>query len=93
MGKGGGGLEGFWLQLQPTPSRCRSLAGGGGQGEASPLVELHVPDAAHGLDLGLVGAELVVVSVVTALEQVLVAPVSGVLVANPPGRSRQRMLR
>lgn len=61
----------------------RSLAGGG-EGEAASLVELHVPDAAHGLDLGLEGTEVVVVSVVAALKQVLVASVSGVLVAHPP---------
>ena len=52
---------------------------------------LHVPDAAHGLDLGLEGAELVVVSVVTALEQVLVAPVSGVLVSDPPGEKGKEL--
>lgn len=57
--------------------------GGGGEGEASSLVELHVPDTTHGLDLRLVGAEVVVVSVVTALKQVLVASVSGVLVTHP----------
>lgn len=48
-------------------------------------MELHVPDATHGLDLGLEGAEVVVVSVVAALEQVLVAPVPGVLVPHPAG--------
>lgn len=49
-------------------------------------MELHVPDAAHGLDLGLEGAEVIVVSVVTALKQVLVASVSRVLVTHPPER-------
>lgn len=61
-----------------------SLAGGG-EVEASSLVELHVPDTTNGLDLGLEGAEVVVVSVVTALKQVLVASVSRVLVTHPPG--------
>lgn len=64
-------------------SRYHSLAGGG-EGEASSLVELHVPDTTHGLDLGLEGAEVVVVSVVTALKQVLVTSVSRVLVTHPP---------
>lgn len=70
-------------------SRCRSLAGGG-EVEASSLVELHVPDATHGLDLGLEGAKVVVVSVVTGLKQVLVASVSRVLVTHPPGRDMER---
>lgn len=52
-------------------------------------MELHVPDATHGLDLGLEGTELVVVSVVTTLKQVLVASVSGVLVTHPPGERRR----
>ncbi len=49
-------------------------------------MELHVPDTTHGLDLGLEGAEVIVVSVVTALKQVLVASVSGVLVTHPAER-------
>lgn len=49
-------------------------------------MELHVPDTTHGLDLGLEGGEVVVVSVVTALKQVLVASVSRVLVTHPPER-------
>lgn len=53
-------------------------------------MELHVPDAAHGLDLGLEGAEVIVVSVVTALKQVLVASVSRVLVTHPPERDMIR---
>lgn len=67
-------------------SRCHSLAGRG-EGEASSLVELHVPDTTHGLDLGLEGAEVVVVSVVTTLKQVLVASVSRVLVTHPAERN------
>lgn len=70
-------------------SRWCSLAGGG-EGEASSLVELHVPDTTHGLDLGLEGAEVVVVSVVTALKEVLVASVSGVLVTHPAERHKER---
>lgn len=50
-------------------------------------MELHVPDTTHGLDLGLEGAEVVVVSVVTTLKQVLVASVSRVLVTHPPERN------
>lgn len=53
-------------------------------------MELHVPDTTHGLDLGLEGAEVVVVSVVTALKQVLVASVSGVLVTHPTGRHKEK---
>lgn len=53
-------------------------------------MELHVPDTTHGLDLGLEGAEVVVVSVVTALKQVLVASVSRVLVTHPPEGDMQR---
>lgn len=70
-------------------SRCHSLAGGG-EVEASSLVELHVPDTTHGLDLGLEGAKVVVVSVVTGLKQVLVASVSRVLVTHPPERDMER---
>lgn len=69
-------------------SRCHSLAGSG-EVEASSLVELHVPDTTHGLDLGLEGAELVVVPVVTALKQVLVASVSRVLITHPPEGERE----
>lgn len=47
---------------------------------------LHVPDATHGLDLRLEGAEVVVVSVFTTLKQVLVASVSRVLVTHKPKR-------
>lgn len=75
-----------WLQRHRAVSRWRSLAGGG-EVEASSLVELHVPDTTNGLDLGLEGAEVVVVSVVTALKKVLVASVSRVLVTHPPENS------
>lgn len=47
---------------------------------------LHVPDATHGLDLGLEGGKIVVVSVITTLKQVLVASVSRVLVTHEPER-------
>lgn len=67
--------------------RRHSLAGRG-KGEASSLVELHVSNTAHGLNLGLEGAEVVVVSVVAALKQVLVASVSGVLVTHPTETQR-----
>lgn len=45
---------------------------------------LLVPHAAHGLDEGLVGVPLVPVPVLALLEDVLAAPVPGVLVAHPP---------
>lgn len=47
---------------------------------------LHVPDATHGLDLGLEGGKIVVVSVITTLKQVLVASVSRVLVTHEAER-------
>lgn len=66
-----------------------SLAGrGAAEGEAAVWMILHVPHPPHGLDLGLDGAELVVVSVIAALKQVLVAPVPGVLVTHPSMRQR-----
>lgn len=51
-------------------------------------MELHVPDATHGLDLRLEGGEVVVVSVVSALKQVLVPSVPGVLITHPPETQR-----
>lgn len=69
--------------LAPRGQLCCSLAGRGDV-EAPSLVVLHVPDATHGLDLGLEGGEVVVVSVFTALKQVLVASVSRVLVTHKP---------
>lgn len=57
--------------------------------EAAPLVPLLVADAAHRLQLGLVGVPLVPVAVLTPLKHVLAAAVAGELVANPPaGRPR-----
>lgn len=79
VGKGWRSKDGGWGQYLLG-------GGGGGEGEAASLVELHVSDATHGLHLRLVGAEIVVVFVVSALKQVLVAPVSGVLVTHPTGR-------
>lgn len=73
------------LERHQVACRRHSLAGRG-KGEASSLVELHVSNTTHGLDLGLEGAEVVVVSVVTALKQVLVASVAGVLVTHPTER-------
>lgn len=66
----------------------------GGHIEAAALVELHVPHTAHGLNLRLEGAKLVVVSVVSALKQILVSSVAGVLVSHPTlkrGRESFRM--
>lgn len=86
MGRSGrGDKKRPWERLVARPpvcSRAGSL-GGGGEVEAAALVELHVPHTAHGLDLRLEGAKLVVVSVVAALKQVLVTSVAGVLVAHP----------
>lgn len=58
----------------------------GGQIEEAALVELHVPHTAHGLNLRLEGTKLVVVSVVAALKQILVASVARVLVSHPPSK-------
>lgn len=63
-------------------SKGSSLAGSG-EVKAPALVELHVPHASHGLNLGLDGTKLVVVSVVTTLKQILVTSVARILVANP----------
>lgn len=78
------------LQRHQAVSRLHSLAGGR-EVEASSLVELHVPDTTNGLDLGLAGTEVVIVSVVTALKQVLVASVSRVLVTHPPGKATKKV--
>lgn len=86
--------EGFFgcqdkkLERHQVACKRHSLAGRG-QGETSSLVELHVSNTAHGLDLGLEGGEVVVVSVVTALKQVLVASVAGVLVTHPTERHKE----
>lgn len=53
--------------------------------EHAPLVPLHVSDAPHRLDLGDLGAKLIVVLELALFKQVLVASVSGVLVAHPAG--------
>ena len=45
---------------------------------------LHVPNAAHGLHLGLGGPEVTAVLVIALLQQVLQPAVAGVLVADPP---------
>lgn len=47
------------------------------------LVPLHVAHAAHGLDLGCLGAVFRVVLVLAPLKQVLVATVTGVLITHP----------
>lgn len=54
-------------------------------------MELHVPDTTHGLDLGLESAEVVVVSVVTTLKQVLVTSVARVLIAHPAAFDKSRV--
>lgn len=51
---------------------------------------LHVPHSTDGLDLGMVGAPLVPVLEDTVLEHILVATVTGVLVANPTVIQRNR---
>lgn len=65
----------------------------GGQIEAAALVELHVPHTAHGLNLRLEGAKLVVVSVVAALKQILVSSVAGVLVSHPTSKRGRESFR
>lgn len=70
------------VAMPPVCSRTCSL--GRGEVEAAALVELHVPHTAHGLNLRLEGTKLVVVSIVAALKQVLVASVAGILVSHPP---------
>lgn len=52
--------------------------------EAAPLVPLLVPDAAHRLQLWLVGVPLIPVAVLAPLEHVLAPAVAGELIANPP---------
>lgn len=51
--------------------------------EAAPAVRLHVSHSADGLHLGLVGAPVVPVLVRPHFEDILVATVTGVLVAHP----------
>ena len=73
----------------PPPQRA-SLAG---HGVAAVLVPLHVTDAPDGLHLGVAGAKLVEVPVLSLLQDVLAATVSGELVAHPAvggGRGRER---
>lgn len=54
------------------------------------LVPLHVADTPHRLELGVMGAELVEVFVVTFLQEVLGTTVSRELVTHPAGRKQQR---
>lgn len=56
-------------------------------------MELHVPHTAHGLNLRLESAKLVVVSVVATLEQILVTSVSGVLVSHPTSNQEKESFR
>lgn len=52
--------------------------------EAAPLVPLLVADAAHRLQLWLVGVPLVPVAVLAPLEHILAPAIARELVANPP---------
>lgn len=52
--------------------------------EAAPLMPLLVADAAHRLQLRLVGVPLVPVAVLASLEHVLASAVARKLIANPP---------
>lgn len=65
----------------PVPGSARASVGGV---VSAALVPLHVPNAPHRLDLGVLGAKLGAVFVVTLLKQVLVASVARVLIAHPP---------
>lgn len=55
--------------------------------EAAPLVPLLVADAAHRLQLRLVGVPLVPVAKLSPLEHILAPAVAGELVAHPPAES------
>lgn len=69
-----------------TPRAAPGWGSGGPSAvlEAAPLVPLLVPHTAHGLDERLVGVPLVPVPVLALLEDVLAAPVPGILVTHPP---------
>lgn len=57
--------------------------------EGPPLVPLHVPDAPHGLDLGVLSPKIGTVLVVPFFKQVLVASIAGILVPYPPADGRE----
>ena len=61
--------------------------------EAALLVPLGVPQAPHSLHLRLEGAPLVPVPEVARLQQILVATVTWVLVADPSGKGAGKVLR
>lgn len=69
----------------PVPGSAGASVGGV---VSAALVPLHVPDAPHRLDLGVLGAELGAVFVVALLKEVLVASVARVLIAHPPAGKR-----
>lgn len=73
---------GCWAEASPWEGGEGGALAGGVEG--TPLVPLHVPDAAHGLHLGLGGPEVTAVLVIALLQQVLQPAVAGVLVADPP---------
>ena len=81
----GEGIKSAMRRLVFLPQVCWRAVSlfSSGQGKAATLVELHVSHTAHGLNLRLEGTELVVVSVITALKQILVASVARVLVSHP----------
>ena len=73
---------GCWAEASPWEGGEGGALAGGVEG--APLVPLHVPDAAHGLHLGLGGPEVTAVLVIALLQQVLQPAVARVLVADPP---------
>ena len=91
--RGRGDRQTITLALEPPLLASAAPQGGSGPlgpgcpsaaEEAAPLVPLLVPDAAHRLQLRLVGVPLVPVAVLTPLEHILAPTVAGELVANPP---------
>lgn len=98
LGEGGGhGPRPSDSPLSPLPPLCNLRQTGGGEGlagggEGPPLVPLHVPDAPHRLDLGVLSPKISTVLVVPFFKQVLVASVAGVLVAYPPAKGREESL-
>lgn len=76
-------------QTKPLGRRERGALVGGVEG--TPLVPLHVADAAHGLHLGVGSPKVTAVLVVSLLQQVLQPTIARVLVTDPPaGQTEDR---
>lgn len=61
----------------------------GGHGVAAVWVPLHVTDTPNGLHLGVAGAKLIEMPVVTLLQQILAATVARELVTHPAGEKQR----